>query len=55
MRYVATLIRTQQDPTYWQIVRVSEDLCVLISVEEISLEVAQPAQKYFLASLTDFS
>jgi hypothetical protein len=51
--YLATPIRTQQVPMYWQIVTVSDDLHFLSSVTEISLEVAQLALKYFLASLTD--
>jgi len=38
--YLATPFRTQQVPMYWQIVTVSEDLYVLSSVAEISLEVA---------------
>jgi hypothetical protein len=53
--YLATPVRTQQVPMYWQIVTVSEDLYVLSSVAEIFLEMAQFTLKYFLASLTDCS
>ena len=55
MMYVATVIRTQQVPMYWQIAAVNEGLYVLSSVAEISLEVDQPVQKYLLPSLTDCS
>ena len=54
-KFVASVIRTQQVTVYWKIVTASEDLYVLNSVAEISLEVDHTTQKYLLASLTDCS